>query len=54
MATRRPRIQHTTAASDAEAPAASVARRDFLARTAGAVGAGLLALAGRPVLSGGD
>jgi microcystin-dependent protein len=54
MATRRPRIQHSTAASDAEAPAASVARRDFLARTAGAVGAGLLALAGRPMLSGGD
>jgi microcystin-dependent protein len=54
MATRRPHIQLSTDASDAEAPAASVARRDFLARTAGAVGAGLLALAGRPVLSGSD
>ena len=54
MATRRPRIQHSTAASDAEAPVASVARRDFLARTAGALGAGLLALAGRPMLSGTD
>jgi len=54
MATRRPRIQNSTAAPDAEAQAAAVARRDFLARTAAAVGAGLLALAGRPALPGGD
>jgi microcystin-dependent protein len=53
MASRRPHIQHSTA-SDAEAQAAAVARRDFLARTAAAVGAGLLALAGRPALPGGD
>ena len=54
MATRRPRIQHSTASSEAGAPTASVARRDFLARAAGAVGAGLFALAGRPALPGGD
>jgi len=53
MATRRPRIQHSTA-SDVEAQATAVARRDFLTRTAAAVGAGLLALAGRPALPGGD
>jgi microcystin-dependent protein len=54
MASRRPRIQLSTAAPDAEAPAAAVARRDFLARTAAAIGAGVLALAGRPALPGGD
>jgi microcystin-dependent protein len=54
MSSRRSRIQLSTATPDAEAPTKPVARRDFLARTAAAFGAGMLALAGRPALPGGD
>ena len=54
MAPRRPRIQPVTRSAEHEASAEPVARRDFLARTAAAVGAGLLAFAGRPALPGGD
>jgi len=54
MAPHRSHVQVPTAAPDPEAAAKPVARRDFLARTAAAVGAGLLAFAGRPALPGGD
>ena len=54
MSSRRSRIQLSAAIPDAEAPTKHVARRDFLARTAAALGAGVLALAGRPALPGGE
>ena len=54
MAPRRPRIQNTPVSPPAESAPAPVARRDFLARTAAAIGVGLLAFAGRPALPGGD
>lgn len=43
-----------SAAPAATAAPTVVPRRDFLARTAAALGAGLLAFAGRPALPGGD
>ena len=54
MAPRRPRILAAPNLSASAEPAKPVARRDFLARTAAALGAGLLAFAGRPALPGGD
>lgn len=54
MTPHRSRTLVTPAAPAASAASAPVARRDFLARTAAAVGAGLLAFAGRPALPGGD
>ncbi len=60
MPIRRPRISAAPAVSPApgaperSASAPAVPRRDFLARAAAAVGAGLLVFAGRPALPGGD
>ena len=54
MTSRRVRQSAAAAVPPAAAGRPPVARRDFLARTAAAVGAGLLAFAGRPALPGGD
>ncbi len=54
MSSRRPRLLAAPVAQDGPPPAPPVGRRDFLARTAAALGAGLLAFAGRPALPGGD
>lgn len=53
-APRRPSAASSTAATAPPAPAVNNPRRDFLARAAAAVGGGLLALAGQPVLPGGS
>ncbi len=55
MSLRRQRLSAVPATASAPgSPAPAVPRRDFLARTAAAVGAGLLAFAARPALPGGD
>jgi microcystin-dependent protein len=56
MSLRRQRLSAAPVAAPAPATAESSAnpRRDFLARTAAAMGGALLALAGRPALPGGD
>jgi microcystin-dependent protein len=55
MALRRQRLSAApvTAPATTAPEASSSPRRDFLARTAAALGAGLLALSGRPALPGG-
>ena len=53
MTSRRVPLSAAPAGPPAAAGQPPVARRDFLARTAAALGAGLLAFAGRPALPGG-
>lgn len=54
MPSRRVRASAAPVVSSEGQAQQPVARRDFLARAAAAVGAGLLAFAGRPALPGGD
>lgn len=54
MPLRRSRTVTPAVAAMSEGSAPALPRRDFLARTAAAVGAGLLAFAGRPAFPGGD
>ena len=54
MASRPSRPSAAPLSPVAAEPSAAVARRDFLARTAAAIGAGLIGFAGRPARPGGD